>query len=59
MVCTPAHQLQSHLLSLLALESSTWQEVNWWIFDMFSEYELQRPTTALSASLRQFYVVSP
>ena len=49
---TPMHQLQSHLLSLLALESGTWQEANWWIFHMFSEYQLQRPTAALCASLR-------
>ena len=51
MTCTPVHQLPSHLLSLLALESITWQEASCLIFDMFLEYQLQRPTTALSASL--------
>ena len=56
---TPAHQVQSHLLSLLELESSTLQEASWLIFDMFSEYKLQRPTTAFSASLTPFYVVNP
>ena len=55
-MCTP---IPSHLLSLLALESGTWQEASCPIFDMFLEYLLQRPTTALSASLRQFYIVSP
>ena len=52
MMYTPMHQLPSHLLSLLALESSTWQEASCLIFDMFLEYLLQRPTTASSASLR-------
>ena len=55
---TPMHQVQSHLLSLLELESGTLQEVSWPIFDMFLEYQLQRPTTALSASLTPFYVVN-
>ena len=50
-MCTPVHQLPSHLLSLLALESVTWQEASCPIFNMFFEYQLQRPTTALSASL--------
>ena len=52
MTHTPTHQLPSHLLSLFALESGTWQEASCPIFDMFLEYVLQRPTTALSASLR-------
>ena len=30
-----------------------------WVAHMFLEYQLQRPTTALSASLIQFYIASP
>ena len=55
-MCTPVHQLPSHLLSLSALD---WQEVSCLIFDMFLEYQLHWPTTALSASLIRFYIVSP
>ena len=51
---TPMH----HLLSLLELESGTLQEASWPIFDMFLEYQLQRPTTASCASLTPFYVVN-
>ena len=58
-MCTPTHHLPSDLLSLLALESSTWQETSCLIVDMFLEYLLQRLTTALSGSLRPFYVASP
>ena len=59
MMHTTMHQVQSHLLSLLELGSGILQEASWLIFDMFSEYQLQRPTTASSASLTPFYVVNP
>ena len=58
MMCTPEHQVQSHQLSLLELGSSTLQEASCPMFNMFSECPLQRPTTALSATLTPFYVVN-
>ena len=58
MMHTRMHQVQSHLLSLLELESGTLHEASWLIFDMFSEYQLQRPTTASSASLTPFNVMN-
>ena len=44
---------------IVGIGTGTLQEASWPIFDMFSEYQLQRPTTASSASLTPFYVVNP
>ena len=49
----------THLLSLSALESSTWQVVSYLTFDMFLEYLLWRPTSALNVSLRGLYIAIP
>ena len=56
--CTPAHPPPSHLLSLSALASATWQVVSCLIFDMFLEYLLQRPTTVLNVSLKALLIVN-
>ena len=56
--CTPTRQLPSHLLSLSALASGTRQVASYPTFDMFLEYLLWRPTTALHVSLRRLYVDS-
>ena len=57
--CTPARQHPSHLLSLSALASGTWQVVSYLTFDMFLEYLLRRPTTELNVSLKALYVEIP
>ena len=55
--CTPARQPPSHLLSVLALASATWQVASYLIFDMFLEYLLRRPTTVLNVSLKALFIV--
>ena len=47
------------LLSLSALASATWHVASYLIFDMFLEYLLRRPTTALNVSLKALYIVIP
>ena len=56
--CTPAHPPPSHLLSLSALASATWQVASCLIFDMFLEYLLRRPTTVLNVSLKALFIVN-
>ena len=58
-MCTPTHQPPSHLLSLSALASGTWQVASYLTFDMFLEYLLRRPATALNVSLRGLYIAIP
>ena len=48
----------SHLLSLSALASATWQVASCLIFDMFLEFLLQRPTTVLNVSLKALFIVN-
>ena len=57
--CILAHPPPSHLLSLSALASATWQVASCLIFDMFLVYLLRRPTTVLNVSLKVLFIVNP